>query len=193
MTLIALTGRARSGKNTVAKCVASYARQTGRTYVERGFTDTMKYSLAKSFSDSTSWVDAFKLYGKVTLDVWGDGTQTYELSGRQLLQRYGTEAHRDIFGEDFWVDMLLPDDWRDRFGNRQISVISDLRFESEANRVRELGGKIWRVERPQLELVGDTHITEQPIDESLIDATVVNDSDIYHLYEQVELLMERYV
>lgn len=193
MILIALTGPARSGKNTVAKCIASYARQTGKTSIERGFTDIMKLSLAKSFSDSTSWVDAFKLYGSVKLDVWGDGTQTYELTGRQFLQRYGTEAHRDVFGKDFWADMLFPHDWQDRFGNRQIVIISDLRFESEANRVRELGGKVWRVERPQLEMVKDEHVTEQPIDESFIDATLTNDSDIYHLYEQVELLMDRYV
>jgi len=34
----------------------------------------------------------------------------HSITGRQALQRYGTEGHRDVFGEDFWVDALLPVD-----------------------------------------------------------------------------------
>jgi hypothetical protein len=192
MILIALTGQARSGKNTVGKLLASYARKNKLTIAERGFTDMMKLSLAKSFTDSSSWIEAFKLYGKVTLDVWGDGTQTYELTGRQMLQRYGTEAHRDVFGKNFWIDMLLPEDWEQNFGNKQIALITDLRFESEAARVKELGGEIWRVMRPGLE-TSDDHATEQPISDDWIDATLINDSDLENLYEQVADMMDRHV
>jgi hypothetical protein len=36
---------------------------------------------------------------------------------RTYLQRYGTEAHRDVFGQQFWVDATLPLDFdhTDRF------------------------------------------------------------------------------
>ena len=27
---------------------------------------------------------------------------------REFLQRYGTEAHRDVFGKDFWLEYTLP-------------------------------------------------------------------------------------
>jgi hypothetical protein len=62
---------------------------------------------------------------------------------REFLQRYGTEAHREIFGEDFWVTQTLPE--YDPAYTEKLVVITDCRFPNEAERILDLGGEVWEV------------------------------------------------
>lgn len=110
------------------------------------------------------------------------------ISGRTFLQRYGTEAHRDLFGDDFWVDALLPLEikkfhgdearWQKNFPTSDIAVITDVRFENEAERIRDLGGQVWRIDRPDLPETEDQHASEQALPISMVDVVVPN----YGLY-----------
>jgi hypothetical protein len=163
----------------------------------------MKLSFARIFIPDTSvdeavlFCDMLKGEGqsKLTLE-WGnydsaDAQKSFvrhELTGRLSLQRYGTEAHRDVFGTDFWVDVLLPltiDDyervptWTRNFMGQldqkapEICVITDTRFENEAQRVRDLGGKIWEIHRGG-QKVEDGHVSEMPLPPDLIDKVIYN-------------------
>lgn len=90
---------------------------------------------------------------------------------REFLQRYGTESHRNVFGEDFWLDAALPleKDYSDA-----LYVVTDVRFQNEADRIRSLGGKIVKVIGP----VEDTgsHASERPlVCDFTIDNTVRDD------------------
>jgi dephospho-CoA kinase len=69
---------------------------------------------------------------------------------RDLLQKTGTELGRNVYGEFIWVDTvsvwlrLMQEQWGfDKW------VIPDIRFFSEVDGVRRLGGKIMRVEAPE--------------------------------------------
>ena len=99
------------------------------------------------------------------------GSEPY-MTMRLFLQRYGTEAHRDIFGDDFWVKATLPDglDHSDR-----LIVVTDCRFPNEAHRVHELGGYVVEVGdgTPRDELHWE-HESEKPLDEDLIDWHLTN-------------------
>jgi hypothetical protein len=69
---------------------------------------------------------------------------------RQLLERMGTEVGRDLFGQDFWIKQTLTDISGD-------VVISDGRFQEDANAARALGGILVRVERVVPSLGGPDH------------------------------------
>lgn len=68
---------------------------------------------------------------------------------RSLLQWWGTELRRGQ-NPDYWVDKMR-DDLADLelatavYGQNEVAVITDLRYENEAQMVRDLGGKVVKV------------------------------------------------
>lgn len=103
---------------------------------------------------------------------------------RRFYQELGTQA-RIVLGEDVWVDAwqrtyysLAPD--------RDV-VVTDVRFPNEAFRIAELGGELWRVERPGFDNgIGTTHLSEQYVEGLRVDKRFVNGSTIEHLHELAE-------
>jgi hypothetical protein len=106
------------------------------------------------------------------------------MNGRELLQRYGTEAHRDVFGSDFWVDMALPlaTDHEDK-----ILVVTDMRFPNEVARVKELKGQTWKIIRETSSLHKD-HASEQNLDDE-IDVFVNNTGTIDDLRKVIKEIL----
>jgi deoxynucleotide monophosphate kinase-like protein len=189
--LIAFTGLKNSGKDTAADyLVESYG------FKKIGFADKLKDSLCGVLSITRNQLEELKnnpdahvivTKGK---DVYGIDQVIRDLSMRQMLQRYGTEGHRDIFWKDFWVDALLPLPEMDNPFTDIKLVISDCRFANEALRVRELGGKVIRVNRNLVDIKVDTHASEIGFDPSLIDFYIDNDDSISMLYNRLDTLME---
>lgn len=213
MQLLGITGAKGSGKGSVAEFVAEWANQRGLLSVDRGFADKLKWAMARLFwpyislEDALEWANDFKNdpEGAVVLCALGDENPIKVLSGRELLQHGGTEMGRGIFGDNFWVDQLLPHDemWFRMFakiGNSpemggefeiipEIGTISDLRFENEALRIKDLGGMIWHVDRPGFE--PDGHASEKPMPADLVDAIITNHQDIDALKIEVHGWCER--
>lgn len=101
------------------------------------------------------------------------------LTGREFLQRYGTESHREVFGANFWVQALMKN-----LSAAERYVITDARFANELQAVKYNGGVTWRVERPGID-DGDTHESEATPPANLIDATIDNSGTIEQLYVNV--------
>lgn len=240
--LIGLHGRRGAGKDAAFDAIHSWAAERGIRAARRGFADYLKLSFARLFiptmslQEAVQWCDELKTEESLSqLSIqWqrGDAQQTrtaiiHQLTGRQALQRYGTEAHRDTFGTDFWVDALLPvpdtqfvkphgingepitkdtpldevviaeesgRDWRMEFAGPafesfgpmdppEIAVITDCRFENEAQRIKLLGGDIIRVLRDTGTY--DTHASEAGLPDELVDVNLVNDSTLEHWHMNV--------
>ena len=156
--LIGMTGGLRVGKDTAFKLI-----QEEHPSVKRiAFADKMKESAAAILYISVAELNHLKSHHKVKLSLYDPlSTVSVSLSMRQFLQRYGTEAHRDIFGNNFWVDMSLP---RDFSHDNDIVIVTDVRFEEEIKRIRELDGYIIKISRDDRHSV-DSHISEQQIDD----------------------------
>lgn len=111
------------------------------------------------------------------------------------------QGARDRWGEGFWTDQLLPlgmmefdpyPSWVQGFevhdpeGPRpaDIAIISDLRQVSEAKRVKDLGGLVIEMHRPEVKdsyITGGSHITEQRLSAlapDLVDGTINNMGDL---------------
>lgn len=165
--LIGLTGRAQAGKDTVYKVMADLYLMV-RNVQRRAFADLLYRSAAAALGVTVEDLHDWKTDPTVTIEVRNlDSEPLVRRTTRNLLQRYGTEAHRDIFGADFWVDALDlthgPDD---------LVVVTDVRFPNEARAITKAGGHVVRVEGPH---VGDDdHASEQPIPDNLVDYVLDN-------------------
>ena len=68
---------------------------------------------------------------------------------RKLLQYEGTENGRNKYGEDIWIKYVKA--WSKLYQSRgfDIIIIPDIRFKNEYNFIKEMGGKIFRINSPE--------------------------------------------
>lgn len=207
--LIGFNGFAKSGKDTAADFAQAWVFRNDYTSSRHGFADKLKESAAHSLGvdeREIAWCNEIKADGvniRISADYGANGWNR-ELSGREYLQFYGTEGHRDVFGSDFWVDALLPADvfggdslWRKSFADREGHIpkfcfITDVRFDNEAERIRELGGEIWRIERDGSGAGSagkEGHASEEPLPGELINLVIDNNGSLEDLRDAVENAM----
>ena len=101
--MIGLHGRMGSGKDTVLERLQ--VLQPGR-FERVSFADPLKRSAAALLGVSVEKLEEWKRDEEALL-CFGNA-ENFDagcMTVRKYLQRYGTEAHRDIFGSDFWVNI----------------------------------------------------------------------------------------
>lgn len=107
---------------------------------------------------------------------------------RALMQNYGTEVRR---GDDqnYWTDR-----WKESVeGVKGMIVVDDVRFLNEAKAVREMGGIIVRLTRPDIE-TGGTHSSETEQLSIEVDETIHCEPGSHQkLYEEMENLIQAYI
>jgi len=180
--IIGLCGLKQSGKDTIA---AYLVKNHG--FERKAFADPLKRSVAALFDIPFHEIDKYKNDPTAIAVVEADNGVRHDMTFRTLLQRYGTEAHRDIFGNCFWVDLTLP--VQGFYPGRAI-VVTDVRFREEAERVKFLGGSVIYVQRDEAALVEkDQHRSEDIDFANLIDGSISNNGTLDDLYNAVELIL----
>ena len=105
------------------------------------------------------------------------------VSARHMMQTLGTEWGRACIHPDFWV--MIARAKTQHIMNRNGSVvIDDVRFPNEAAMVFELGGELWRIDRPGVSYSGD-HSSEGALEDITPDRVIVNDGTITQLKEKI--------
>lgn len=175
MKLIGLSGYARSGKDT-----AAYALK-GIGFTRIAYADKMRdFALALNPVMPTAPMPYTRLADLVAEFGWnGIKSTPHNANVREFLQRLGTDAGRNILGENIWVDATLKG--LDPNGSY---VITDVRFPNEADAIRNLGGQVYRVERSGIHPV-NTHISETALDNYAFDGRLCNYSDEQSFMEDV--------
>lgn len=195
MKIIGLTGRARHGKNTAATLITeAWGRRRAKPSTIMAFADPLKRECAEAFG-----VDPRMFYD----DAMKDAPQQYlrlencrlqefvklcladrfqvllhePQRPRFIAQTWGTELRR---AQDplYWVKKLQAElvDAKSRgFG---LAVVTDVRFENEAEMIKAAGGDIWKVVRPGMPPLraGSTHQSEREMESMRVDAILTNDS-----------------
>lgn len=214
--LLGLHGRRGSGKDATFKFIHEWAKERGVLAARRGAADKLKWSFARLFMPSMTideaviWCDRLKYDGKLRIteertetegpDIGTHSILAHEIPMRLAFQRYGNKSHRDIFGDDCWIDLLLPldADWTPNFQpgsgiipveELQLAVVTDVRFPNEAERITRLGGSIWEIDRPGLP--GDADISEKPLPDNMVDAVIANDTTLDDLRDEVYRMMTK--
>lgn len=173
--LIGLHGKARSGKDTFARSLMGF-----QPFVRMAFADPLKTAVSGLFNIPQQ--RAFSDDKDQLLEYWG-------LTLRDVLQRFGTEAMRDNFGADFWINRW-ESEYHDLKKNFSV-VITDVRFPNEASRIRSLGGVIVHIRRDGAGLEGSagSHISEQVLPFERDDFVINNNGSLDDLVNQAAELL----
>lgn len=125
--IIGIAGYAGHGKTTFAKALQAKLLEHGwpADAVQCvSFAGLLKRSAAAAIGMTERELAEMKNlehpYAGITVHLPG---RTISLTFREYLQLYGDEAHRKIFGEDFWVHALPP--------MPGIAIIDDVRYPNE--------------------------------------------------------------
>jgi len=183
--VLGMMGKKRSGKDTFAV----------RLIEQHGFT---KVSLADPLREMLKAldpiVDCGNGYGALEsvwlTDVLGD-EDDWEVAKelpevRRLMQRIGTEAGRNVLGDDIWTNAAQRT-IRDIDGP---VVITDVRFPNEFNLVEEiLDGWTVRITRPSLPVGVDLHPSETALDDTYPRYEIINDGTVADLHNAADLLV----
>lgn len=166
--IIGVAGPARSGKNEIAKYLQKY-----HAFHEDSFAAPIREA-------------CIRILGLSGLDELDEVKQTpHVLLGgktpREFMQVMGTEFGRQMIWDDIWVQSCIQ-----RCEKFQRVVISDVRFDNEAEAIREKGGFIIRVDRPDVRIEQSSHASESGINKTYINYEIVNDSTFGDLYRQIE-------
>lgn len=164
--IIGIAGPARAGKNEAANVLK---QKLG--FHEFSFASPMRNLVMDLMGISS--LEELDVVKELPCELFGGK------SPRKFLQLLGTEFGRNMISESVWVDACIQKAMR--YKN---SVISDVRFNNEAEAIINQGGKIIRVLRPQGKTIEEnSHSSEAGIDDRLISVNVINDSTLanYHL------------
>lgn len=129
--LVGICGVAGCGKDTVFALL----KELHPKFERMAFADPLKSAAGTLFGWESK--DLFKNEFKNYWDTyWG-------LSVRDAYQRLGTECMRANFGDDFWVKR-----WELEYLKSKSDVImTDVRFDNEADYIRKAGGQILHLYR----------------------------------------------
>ncbi len=133
--LLGFHGPFGSGKDTLAKAIlkAAFLPDTCRLK----FADTM-YDMAANVDPAFSRDMKHSDKNAYVLDDPGLGTR------RNFLEKLGTEFGRDCIAPDIWL-RLMAHRIRALLRAYPILVVSDVRFENEADMLRDMGGIIFHL------------------------------------------------
>lgn len=174
--IIGLTGKARSGKGEIASHLALCHK-----FHEDSFAAPIRRFMMDILNIQS--MNEYHALKEVPNPIFGGKTL------REALQTCGTEWGRNMIYEEMWIESL-----KKRVSNSSKHsniVISDIRFNNEAQAVLDLGGKIVQVIRPSVSInYGRNHESEDVIDPEFVSHIITNKHSIECLHNQIEDYVE---
>ena len=186
MKIVGICGEMGSGKDTLGEML-------GGTKVS--FADPLKKVCAYVFDIPVE--DMNTQEGKASVHPNG-----YGLTNRRILQIVGTDMFRELINTDVWIDKF-----KRTAGQHDYVVVTDLRFDNEAQVILDLGGIVLEVVRPNNPIANpsgksmlstitnlfnpkptEVHASESGISEHLITARVHNNGSIEDLSDTLNKL-----
>lgn len=172
--IVAFTGGAGSGKDTAGK----FLRQK-YGFERQAFADPLKNGIAELFAINRAVLDDNMLKER-PLKEWDNR------SPRQLMQWLGTDVLRKEICDEFFLNHMAI---RLNKSSANKVVITDVRFDIEAEFVRWLGGAVVEIKRDKgTPLRGSTgsHASEKGVKRELIDFVVENNGTREQFFEKLE-------
>lgn len=188
--LVAMSGKKRSGKDTVGAILAD---QHG--FTRFAFADAVKQAALDInpaiVSTHTGQVDRLQVIytdcgssfeGIKGSVVWNDGV-------REFLQQVGSVMA--LRQNTFWAGPIIDQALEHIRTTGQGAVITDCRFPWEIDLVRNAGGVIIRMERTGYEFPADAHISETMLDdlEAWSPEFIIDSTPIETLPERVDAMV----
>lgn len=163
--ILGISGLKRSGKDTLARFFVD------RGWHRYGLADPIKAACSAIFDWSPDHIESHK----ETVDP------RWNISPRRGMQIMGTEVFREMlprlvegFPASFWISRMVQE--YEGLAPGAEMVVPDVRFLDEAAAIREMGGKIVKVIRPDLQ--PEHHASEAEVSRITPDYVVLNDGGL---------------
>lgn len=173
--LIGLSGPAGCGKDTVAALLHKHGA-------------FHRYTMALAMKQ------ALEVMFDIPLSVWDDRVAKEAVvpwigkSPRQLAQTLGTDWGRNTIHQDIWLRRMLREWDQVKTAVSPRMVVTDVRFDNEAQAIKNSGGTVWLVERPGVAAVA-AHVSEKGVSSALIEGVVKNTGTL----DQLEANMQHWI
>lgn len=174
LRLIGLTGYAGTGKDTVRSIL-----EQDHGFYGMAFADPLRAMLGALLQ--AAGLDEIWMTER---DLKEEPVDCLDVSYRHMAQTLGTEWGRNL-QPDFWLRIAGAHIVNKRRQGERLFVISDVRFVNEAEWVREAGGQVWRIHRPQA-LPVRPHPSESEIDHIEPDLVLDNSNGVDALWAAVD-------
>jgi len=188
LLLIGLAGKARVGKDTVGEYLENY-----HLFQRYAFAGPLKKAVCEMFGITMNYFNDPELKEKV-IPFWG-------YSPRQMAQLLGTEGGRELFDKNIWIkraqrewDSLLESAITMTKIDRSLGtaiqgmVVTDVRFDNEADWIRDQGGTVWHIQRHDAYEVSN-HVSESGVVVKIEDMHIRNNGTLEDLYMNVDLIL----
>lgn len=203
MQVVGIAGRKRSGKDTVALmleeeygfkrlALANPLKECLSTFL--GVPEPPDKESVVSFSvsqeDLMEMAHLLRLDSGVFIERFREqmkewcGQSCYTLPYRKLIQTVGTDICRAL-DEQVWIRRTMYEiTMYKKYGGRNKFVVSDIRFDNEAEFIHNLLGSVWCVTSTRGEY--DNHSSEKGIDEKYVSCIITNNGTLEELRESVK-------
>ncbi len=174
MKIIGLNGKAGSGKDTLADLLINHKGYT-KEWHRYSFANPLRQMLSVGLG--------------INMDIMSDPKKKNDpkygymgKSARYLLQTLGTEWGRNLVDQNIWINEF---ERRSKYfddNNTEGIIVTDCRFENEADAIHKLGGIVVNITRPNnpyTKKVKDggveSHLSEKELPKEKIDYYLIND------------------
>lgn len=183
--LIGIGGKLASGKDTAADHLVSK-----HGFVKIGMSDPLHEAMAtlNPIISTTGDGGETRTYNEATKKFGYNGAKAEYPEYRRLLQVFGTELARNLFGEDVWVEQARST-IEHLMGLGLDVVVTGIRYPNEAEMIRSLGGRAWWIVRPTDEPESH-HASENSVDSGDFDIALLNFATLKDFGETVDRSLE---
>ncbi len=173
--IIAFSGKKGSGKDTAAAILETQLKESGFLIRRDQFAARLKKACSIIFNTPMEYFEDENLKKQIHSET--------RLTYRQILQKVGTDLFRNQIDSKIWARAPFTKVLKEK----EILILTDLRFRNEAEQVKLHGGKIIRINRPGL--ISDSHISETEMDDyGSFDYVIHNDGTLDQLKEAIQNL-----
>ena len=181
--IIAITGRKFSGKDTSVSVIRSIIKDEARIY---------HLTFAKPIKQAS-----MALFNLTEQDLNDPIAKEMRLSGqewspREIMQKLGT-AVRETFGQDFFINHVLSLINSITNNDDKIIIVSDVRYDREAQFLKDKGAIVVKIKRDKYESGTDTHTSESGIDPKYVDFVIENNGTIEELKEKWKEFIDMHI
>jgi len=174
--LVGLMGRAQAGKDTAATALLRHG------WARVAFADPLRQLAYNTDPIIETRRTGGTTYARLSWIVdrlgWDEAKQVPDV--RRYLQRLGAEGVRDVIGDTTWIDLAMQAQ-----AKHPRCVVTDVRFRNEVEAIRDAGGIVVEVVRPDVAPVPSLHPSETEQASVVPDAMVLNDHDVAGLHRQI--------